>query len=59
MKKTSHGFEIETDSDKDVIRISQSDEYCIIISPDEVDGLVSWLQRAKAEMRAEEVFQRG
>jgi hypothetical protein len=56
MKKTALGFTVETDSNQNFIRIYQSDDCYIAISPDEVDAMISWLRQAKAEMNGEVKF---
>jgi len=49
MKKTTFGFTVETD--KDSIRISSYDDnHEIVISPHEVDGLITILKEAQKEL---------
>jgi len=53
MKKIAYGFEVGTDNGN--IRISQEDaDRAILISPDEVDAFVLWLQQAKTELSKNE-----
>jgi hypothetical protein len=51
----TYGFSIETNKEEDLIRISQGEEFCMIISPDEIDELASSLKKARAEIRGEKI----